>query len=317
MGGVGWESCTGNGWDVGSLRTRVGACDMAGVGGCVLAVASRCFYFPFLGSRGDSRLGWPSLSSLVLTGANWKPWKPFRRRVQSMAGAGQWAGSLPPAPLLYCRHGQPPVACAGRSGAAPAWGALGQGLFSSGKVRGSSQGCQAGPEAHCCRHQAVSPQPLNGAQVVAAPPWVWLTEDLAMGHMGAVCQHGKAPLGSPCPCPPQGRDAIWACPSCRGVCEDPRATLVGQRDTFLCTQATVPSALGCSGQRSLATCGVPGEPSVSVLPQAIPPASTQPVPQRQPSPVPWPPRPPGWQHLPTGMTKGHNRGPGWAQLQGC
>lgn len=39
-----------------------------------------------------------------------------------MAGAGQWAGPLPPAPLLH-RHGrQPPVVCAGREGAALVWG---------------------------------------------------------------------------------------------------------------------------------------------------------------------------------------------------
>lgn len=103
-----------------------------------------------------------------------------------------------------------------------------------------------------------------------------------------------------------------------GLCGDARATLVGQRDTFLCTQATVPSSLGCSGKRSLATWGARGEPSVSLLPQATPPAvhPACATGAAKPSAL-LPAAAPGRQRLPTGMTRGHDRGPGWAQLQGC
>lgn len=152
-------------------------CGMAGAGGCTVSVASRCFRFPFLCSwKAGVTAGWGGLSlgSLVLTGANWKPWKPFWRRVQSMAGAGQRAG--PPV-----THTSPSPQVTGR----PRWWVLapvpgagwlcGGVSYPQGRSGGSGWGSRAGAGALPCSSQAASPQPSPRAQA-AAPHWVPLVE---------------------------------------------------------------------------------------------------------------------------------------------
>lgn len=238
-----------------------------------------------------------------------------------MAGAGQRAGPPPPAPLVHRRHGRPPAVCAGRAGAAPGVGRLWGGVsFPQGRWGAAARGARlvrgltaAGIEQCQCSPCTVPRwwQLLTGSS--SQRIWGWAAWGL--------CQHGAAPLGSHCPS--QGTEAIWGdlhppMPFMPGLCGDARATLVGQRDTFLCTQATVPSSLGCSGKRSLATWGARGEPSVSLLPQAIPPAlhPACATGAAKPSAL-LPAAARGRQRLPTGMTRGHDRGSGWAQLQGC
>lgn len=261
-------------------------CDMAGVGGCAGAVASRCFCFPFLGSWGDSRLGWPSLGSLVLTGANWKPWKPFRRRMQSMAGAGQWAGPLPPAPLLHHHRGQPPVVCAGRAGTALVWGGSGPGSLFLRKGEGQQPGVAGWSRGSLLQ---------ASSSVTAAPEWCPGGGSCSLGpiHRGS----GNGPHGDcvparggssglPLPLSTPGQKRHLGMPVMPRFVWGPQGHLGGSEEHFLCTQATVSSALGCSGQRSLATCGVQGEPSVSCprSPPALHPACATAA--AKPSPVP-------------------------------
>lgn len=59
-----------------------------------------------------------------------------------MAGAGQWAGPLPPALLLCCHQGSPRWCVLVVLGQPRRGAALGQGLFSSGKVGAAVRGAR-------------------------------------------------------------------------------------------------------------------------------------------------------------------------------
>lgn len=93
---------------------------------------------------------------------------------------------------------------------------------------------------------------------------------------------------------------------------DPGNMLAGQKDTFLCTQATVPSAPGCSGQGSpRLPCWVWGaRPRMGLGGSHEPPRCHR---ESQTS-TPVPAAAPGWRRLPTST---RTRGMTWGQAGRC
>lgn len=225
----------------------------------------------------------------MLTGANWKLWEPFRRRVQSMAGAGQRAGPPPPAPLVHRRHGRPPAVCAGRAGAAPGVGRLWGGVsFPQGRWGAAARGARlvrgltaAGIEQCHCSPCTVPRwwQLLAGSS--SQRIWGWAAWGL--------CQHGAAPLGSHCPS--QGTEAIWGdlhppCPSCRVCVGMPGPRWWVRGTLFYALKPRYPHHWAALGRGVWPRGGLGGSPQSRSCPRPSPLPSTQPVPQGQPNPAP-------------------------------
>lgn len=342
------SGCRPPGWGAGSPREGGGARPRgtAGVGECAVLVASRCFCFPFLCSwKAGVTAGWggPSLGSLVLTGANWKPRKLFWRRVQSVAGARQQVGPpatrTPPSPPVTGRPRRWVLICAGGSAGgrvALPGGSLflregrGQRPGEPGWGRGSplqaSSGVDTAPTR--CPGGDSSPGPADGAG-----------ESPGMGCVGTGDWCGAAPLAppspSPSPRPPKGREeplggAICIpppCPSPPGFPWGPRGCAGGTGGHFSMhsshgtlspgllragTAAGGTEPLGAGGPAAGGAQGSQGtrsQPRGSATP--LPP--TQPVPQGKPNPAPrcW------WQLWDVGTAaRGHDPGPSQALWDG-
>lgn len=130
-------------------------------------------------------------------------------------------------------------------GAAPGGGSGGAGgLISSGKVGGSGRGAGLGLTPLGVKRRLLSGSCSLSSEITGAGP----QED------PVAARGGSSGLPSPSPVSPRAErsrcSGRFAPPRARHprVCVGTRAA--GQGDTFLCTQATVPSAPGCCGQGS-------------------------------------------------------------------
>lgn len=222
-----------------------------------------------------------------------------------MAGAGQWAGPLPPAGLLLCHHGQPPAVCAGRAGAAPAWDGSGAGslfLREGGGQQPGVPGWSGGSPLQASSSVTAAPEGCPGGGSSSLGP---VHRGSGDGLWGLCASTGRLLWAPPAPAPVHPRaempfDTPFVMP---GVVWGPQGHVGGSEGHFSMHSSHGILSPGLLWAEESGHVWGLGEPSVSCpRPPPCPPPSLCHSGSQTQRPVPS--LPAGGQCPPPGMTKG-------------